>query len=164
MTIKDAGGNDGLDSDGNSDGCTDCFELDCEDRTDKDFGLCEKKGGGSQGCTPGFWRNHLIHWGPTGYTPEMEFNSVFTGCDLVPDGATLGQVIDAPQTYGALAFHAVAALLNSTHPDVDYEWTEAEVKAAACAGDKDALADANDAGCSLSGGNTTGGGGASRGY
>jgi len=162
ITLKDQGANDGLDSDGGANGCTDCFELgECTDRTDKDFGLCEKKGEGGEGCTPGFWRNHLIHWGPTGYTPDMIVNDVF-GCELVPAGVTLGQAIDAPQTYGALVFHAIAALLNEAHPDVDYDWSESEIITKACAGDKDSLADSNEDGCTLSGGNTTGGGGSSK--
>ncbi|HEX5130975.1 MAG TPA: SdrD B-like domain-containing protein [Candidatus Krumholzibacteria bacterium] len=154
---KDQGGNDGLDSDVNADGCTDCFELDCNDDITRDAGLCERKGGGSEGCTPGFWRNHLSHWAATPYSPDMLVNDVF-GCTLVPAGVTLGQAIDAPQTYGVLPFHAIAALLNATHPDVDYAYDVSEIIDAACSGDKDKLADANEAGCTLSGGNTTGGG------
>jgi hypothetical protein len=155
---KDQGGSDGLDSDVNPDGCTDCFTLECDKpNMTKDAGVCERKGDG-EGCTPGFWRNHLSHWGPTGYTPDMLVNDVF-GCALVNGNVTLGQAIDAPQTYGTLVFHAIAALLNASHPDVDYEFTVGEVIAKACAGDKGALADANEAGCPLSGGNTTGGGG-----
>jgi hypothetical protein len=152
------GGSDGLDSDAGIDGCTDCFAVECDKPNDTvDAGICEEKKGGGEGCTPGFWRNHLSHWGPTGYTPDMLVNDVFN-CDLVEGDVTLGEAIDAPQTYGVLVFHAIAALLNATHPDVDYDWTEIEVLTAACAGDKDSLADANEDGCPLSGGNTTGGG------
>ena len=49
----------------------------------------------------------------------------------------------------ALARHAVAGLLNATSPDVAYFWTVDEVFAAFDAGLKDALADANEAGCDL---------------
>lgn len=158
-TLEDVGANDGIDSDGNDEGCTGCREYEC-DKPDlsRDFGLCEKKGEDTEGCTPGFWRNHLTHWDATPYSPDDLVNDTF-GCDLVSDDAlTLGEVIDAPQTYGALAFHAIAALLNSTHPDVDFGLDSDEVIDAACAGDKDALADENEEGCPLSGGNTTGGG------
>ncbi len=159
-TLEDQGTNNGLDSDVGSDGCTGCFTFECDKpNLNMDAGLCEKKGGGGgEGCTPGFWRNHLTHWAATPYNPGQEVNDVF-GCDLVADGVTLGEAIDAPQTYGVLVFHAIAGILNASHPDVDYEWSVGEVISAACTGDKDSIADANEAGCSLSGGNTTGNGG-----
>lgn len=160
-TIEDANNdsNDGIDSDINSEGCTGCRTYEC-DKPDlsRDAGLCEKKGTGGEGCTPGFWRNHLSWWSCTGYSPLDKVNATF-GCDLVgDDNLTLGQVIAAPQTYGALAFHAIAALLNASCSEVDFGLTVDEVKDLACAGDKDSLADENEAGCPLSGGNTTGGG------
>lgn len=158
-TLEDEGANDGIDSDINSEGCTGCrvYECDKPDLT-RDAGLCEKKGEDTEGCTPGFWRNHLGFWDDTPYSTDDLVNDTF-GCDLVSDDAvTLGEVIDAPQTYGTLAFHAVAALLNATHPDVDFGLSADEVKDLACDGDKDALAEENEEGCPLSGGNTTGGG------
>jgi len=160
-TLEDVGSNDGIDSDINAEGCTGCREYEC-DKPDltRDFGLCEKKGEEDfEGCTPGFWRNHLTHWAATPYSPGDLVNDTF-GCDLVSDDSlTLGEVIDAPQTYGALAFHAIAALLNSTHPDVEFGLDEGDVLTAACSGDKSSLSEANEEGCPLSGGNTTGGGG-----
>jgi hypothetical protein len=156
---RDIGGSDALDSDAGADGCTSCFFLECDKpRRTVDAGLCEKKGGGGEGCTPGFWRNHLTHWAATPYNPGMLVNDVF-GCTLAPAGVTLGEAIDAPQTYGVLVFHAIAALLNATHPDVDYAYDVSSILDYACDGDKDALADATEAGCTLSGGNTTGNGG-----
>jgi hypothetical protein len=158
-TLQDQGTNNGLDSDVGADGCTSCFTLECDKPNVKmDAGLCEKKGDGDEGCTPGFWRNHLTHWAATPYSPDMVVNDVFD-CELTPEGVTLGEAIDAPQTYGALVFHAVAALLNASHPDVDYALSVGEVIAAACSGDKNTLADANESLCTLSGGNTTGNGG-----
>jgi len=155
---KGQGDSAGLNSDANPDGCTDCFVLECDKPTaTKDAGLCEKKGEDTEGCTPGFWRNHLSHWDATPYSPDQLVNDVF-GCDLVPAGVTMGEAIDAPQTYGVLAFHAIAALLNASHPDVDFGLDVDEVKELACDGDKDTLADENEEGCPLSGGNTTGGG------
>jgi hypothetical protein len=161
-TIEDANNdsNDGIDSDINSSGCTGCrtYECDKPDLT-RDAGLCEKKGTGGEGCTPGFWRNHLTWWTGTGYSPLDKVNATF-GCKLVgDDNLTLGVVIDKPQTYGALAFHAIAALLNASSPDVDFGLSVDEVKDLACAGDKDTLASENEMGCPLSGGNTTGNGG-----
>lgn len=150
-------GADGYDSDALGDGCTACFAVECDKpNMTKDAGLCEEKGGG-EGCTPGFWRNHLYHWGPTGYSPTMKVNEVFD-CDLVGADVTLGMAIDAPQTYGTLVFHAIAALLNASHPDVDYDYSAAEVFEMACDGNQYDLAMANESGCPLSGGNTTGGG------
>ena len=154
----DMGSADGVDSDALGDGCTACFALECDKpNMTKDAGLCEEKGGG-EGCTPGFWRNHLYHWGPTGYTPDMYVNDVF-GCELVEGDVTLGEAIDAPQTYGVLVFHAIAAILNASHPDVDYAFDVDDVIDYACDGNKDALAWENEMGCPLSNGNTTGGGG-----
>ena len=156
---EDQGANDGIDSDINAEGCTGCrvYECDKPDLT-RDAGLCEKKGEEGEGCTPGFWRNHLTWWACAGISPNDKVNATF-GCDLVgDDNLTLGTVIDAPQTYGVLAFHAIAALLNASCEDVDYGLSVDEVKDMACAGDKDGLATENERGCPLSGGNTTGGG------
>jgi hypothetical protein len=161
-SIEDVNGNsnDELDSDINTEGCTACRTYGCDETNNsRDAGLCEKKGDeGSEGCTPGFWRNHLTWWATTPYSPSDKVNDTF-GCDLVSDdNLTLGTVIDAPQTYGVLAFHAIAALLNSTCPDVDFGLSADEVKDLACAGDKSTLSTENEKGCPLSGGNTTGGG------
>ena len=153
---KDQGGNDGIDSDVNADGCTDCFTLDeCEDDRTRDAGVCREDGG--EGCTPGFWKNHYTHWELTGYSPDDIFDDVF-GCEIFGDDTTLGEAVHVEWTHNVLAFHGVAALLNAAHPDVDFDYSESEVKDLVCDGDKNALADANEEGCPLSGGNTTGGG------
>ena len=161
-TIEDANNDsmDGLDSDINSSGCTGCRTYTCDNDYSRDAGLCEKKStGGTEGCTPGFWRNHLTWWACAGISPNDKVNATF-GCKLVPDdNLTLGVVIDKPQTYGTLPFHAIAALLNASCGQVDFGLSAGEVKDLACAGDKDTLADENEKGCPLSGGNTTGKGG-----
>lgn len=157
-TSADQGASDVLDSDVGANGCTPCFVLECDKPNLRmDAGLCEMKGGG-EGCTPGFWRNHLSHWDATGYSPDMIFDEVF-GCEIFGDDTTLGWAVDNPGTLKNLAFHGVAALLNASHPDVDFDLTVDEVIDAVCGGDKDTLEDANESGCPLSGGNTTGGGG-----
>jgi hypothetical protein len=150
---KDQGANDGIDSDVNADGCTDCFELDeCEvDRT-RDAGVCREEEGES--CSPGFWKNHYTHWVPTGYSPSDIFDDVF-GCEIFGDDTTLGEAIHIEWTHNVLAFHGVAALLNATHPDVDgFAYTEDEVKDLVCDRNKTALSASVTDICPLSGGNT----------
>jgi hypothetical protein len=163
-TLENQGANDGIDSDIDTDGCTGCHHIECgSDDLSRDAGLCEKKtppDEDTQSCSPGFWRNHLTHWAATPYSPDDKVNATF-GCDLVSDdNLTLGAAIDAPQTYGTLVFHAIAALLNASHPDIHFGLSVDEVMDAACAHDKETLANENEVeGCPLSGGNTTGGGG-----
>ena len=73
---------------------------------------------GLDGCTPGFWTNHPDGW-PAPYAPNTALNSVFTAA---PPGVTLMRALE----YGGsdatrkLLRHAVAALLNIAHPDVDW--------------------------------------------
>jgi hypothetical protein len=113
---------------------------------------------GSQGCTPGFWKNHESAWGLTGYSMSDSYNTVFgvswTG------GVTLGDAIGAKGGgFNALARHSVAALLNASHPDIDYPMTStgiiAAVQAAYAGGDPEPLKDQLDAnnnlGCSIDG-------------
>jgi hypothetical protein len=111
---------------------------------------------GGAGCTPGYWRqaHHYDSWDV--YSPGDDYESVF-GVDAVFD-ATLGQAakLGGGGEY-ALARHAVAALLNSTNPDVSFDFTTSEVidlvQAAYASGDfedaKDMLEDANEEGCPL---------------
>lgn len=115
---------------------------------------------GGEGCTPGYWRqpHHYGNW-TAPYTPDTEFHSVFDGAEFGDD--TLGEAI-AYNGGGlnALARHAVAALLNAAHPDIDYGYaTPADVIAAynaARTGDratlnaqKDEFDEFNNAGCEL---------------
>jgi hypothetical protein len=91
---------------------------------------------GSDGCTPGYWkvRPHRDSWIPTGYTTGQSLESVFN----VPDAYGVDSVSllaamsfsGGPTTTDAaklLLHHAVAGLLNSAHPDVDYAFTTAEL-------------------------------------
>jgi len=154
---KDQGGVEGLDSDVNANGCTDCFTIaDCKNNLHVDAGLCRRDGGG-QGCTPGFWKNHLTHWGPTGFSPDDIFDEVF-GCEIFGDDTTLFEAASPEITHNTLAAHGVAALLNASHPGVSYGLSEGDVFDAVCSGDKDTLSDENERGCPLSGGNTKRGG------
>jgi hypothetical protein len=71
------------------------------------------------GCTPGFWRNNLLAWGPTGYAPGDSFPTVFDRPELMLGDPTLHQVLGLPGGgFFALSRHAVAALLNAAHPDI----------------------------------------------
>jgi hypothetical protein len=120
----------------------------------------------NEGCTPGFWKNHPDAWGPTGFTTSMTLEDVFN----VPDSLGLDSVtlLDALSFEGGmgnlgaakiLLRAAVAAILNAAHPDVDYDFTVAEIVAdvnAALAGNRNDMLElaadldaANNAGCPL---------------
>jgi protocatechuate 3,4-dioxygenase beta subunit len=83
---------------------------------------------GGEGLTPGYWKqtHHFPTWGPTGYAPANSFNTVFGVSD--PDNPTLLQALQTGGGgFNALGRHAVAALLNSAHPTVEYKFTTAQV-------------------------------------
>ncbi|MCP4427648.1 MAG: hypothetical protein GY803_24455 [Chloroflexi bacterium] len=73
-----------------------------------------------EGCTPGYWKNHLDSW--QGYAPDDSYADVFG----VPYDKTLLQVL---KTGGggekAMGRHAVAALLNAQQ--LTYRWDIVEV-------------------------------------
>ncbi|MFH0242860.1 hypothetical protein ACGRHY_10545 [Streptomyces sp. HK10] len=88
-------------------------------------------GGAAQWCSPGFWRNNFPEaWGPTGYTGNETYSSVFgappprspQGINQdAPTDPTLFEVVDNPQWYGGGAANNVADLLSDAHPDIDYQ-------------------------------------------
>ena len=95
------------------------------------LGVYATEGGGEpeEGCTPGYWKNHLDAWILTGIEPTEE---VGEDCFIVPypDLASTS-MLDALSfnggsgTEGAariLLRTAVAALLNRAHPDIEYEF------------------------------------------
>jgi hypothetical protein len=91
---------------------------------------------GSQGCTPGFWKQsqHLDSWVPTGYAPSQTLESVFDVPDaLGKDAVTLLAALDGAggtDLIGAaeiLLRAAVAAILNAAHPGIQYARTAASV-------------------------------------
>ncbi len=79
---------------------------------------------GGEGLTPGFWKNHLPEWANTAYSPSDEFNAIF---GVGPDITLLEAVNLGGGDADALGRHAVAALLNASHPDIDYSMTVGEV-------------------------------------
>jgi hypothetical protein len=103
--------------------------------TDTDPSHYKGKPVGDQGCTPGYWKNHTDSWPPTGYSTTQTVVSVFPESYRYPDQAfsTLLQALGfagGPGNDGAaeiLLRAGVAALLNASHPDVDYPRTAADV-------------------------------------
>lgn len=113
----------------------------------EDFLECAPPGG--EGCTPGYWKNHLEDWPPTGYSPNDDFDTTF-GVDLFSRDITLDVAVNAKGGgVKKLARHGTAALLSAAHPDVAYPFTEAEVIALVQAGDVDPLVAGNELGCEI---------------
>ena len=93
-------------------------------------GTTETQPPGGGGCTPGYWKNHTEDW--VGYTPGQTVGSVFSNAGSLGSGTLLAALKDGggsslTAAKALLIHHAVAALLNSTHPDVDYAFTTAQV-------------------------------------
>jgi hypothetical protein len=75
-----------------------------------------------EGLTPGYWKNHLDDW--VGYDPAQYFDDVFG----VGPHVTLLQALETGGGgAAALGRHATAALLNAAHPNINYEFSEAEI-------------------------------------
>ena len=85
--------------------------------------------GDGEGFTPGFWKNHLDAWEATDYSPGDSFEGTF-GVDIQGFGVEW-TLLDALNKGGggqyALARHATAAILNASHPGVDYAMTAQDV-------------------------------------
>jgi hypothetical protein len=83
--------------------------------------------GGTQGCTPGYWKqsHHFDSW--QGYSPGDSFETVF-GVNAFAGDPTLVQVLGTGGGgVSALGRHAVAALLNARHGGVDSAFTPQQV-------------------------------------
>ena len=88
-----------------------------------------------EGCTPGFWKNHPDAWGATAFTPTTTLGSVFTGLPAAYTNTTFLQALSlGGGGLNALLRHAVAALLNSTHPEGAYPLTADQIIALVNAG------------------------------
>lgn len=114
----------------------------------------------AEGCTPGFWKQeqHFNSW-TAPYSPSSSFEDVF-GRD-VPDDPNLLEALELKGGgLNALMRHAVAALLNAAHPDIDYAFSVEEViskfQAAFDSGEFEATKDefeaASEAFCPIDGG------------
>jgi hypothetical protein len=120
-----------------------------------------------QGCTPGYWKNHLDSWTATGFGPNQTLESVFDVPDsLGMDNVTLSTALGGgggPGLTGAakILFRAgVASLLNTAHPGVAFAGSPAsivaDVNAALASGSRSTMLDlatdldnANNSGCPL---------------
>lgn len=121
-----------------------------------------------EGCTPGFWKNHTSAW--VGYTTGQELDTVFNlgvfdaalGDDSLLEALSYGGGSTNQAAAQLLLHHAVAALLNASHPDVDYPQSTASiiaaVNAALASNDratilaaKNVLSSQNEAGCPING-------------
>ena len=81
-----------------------------------------------EGCTPGYWKNHLDSWVGLDYQPGDDFDTTF-GVDLFDTDQTLLEALepdDNPQAIQTFPSHAVAALLNA-NSSVEFGLTEAEI-------------------------------------
>lgn len=128
--------------------------------------LSAPKGPSCAGCTPGYWKVdvHLNSWVATGFKTTDKFNTVFGVTPYVKSNGTPYTLLEVMRDLNGsgdpistnLGFHAVAALLNAAHPNVNYGYTAGEIialfintptsKAAAL---KDSLAMLNERGCPL---------------
>ena len=116
--------------------------------------------GGGEGCTPGYWKqeHHFDSWEARGYATSDDFDTVF---GLAPGTTGDWTLLDGVSAKGgkqnAWARHGVAALLNSSNPDVSYEFSSLDVidkvQAAFDSGNwnfyKDQLEYENEMGCPL---------------
>lgn len=144
-------------------------------------------GGTSEGCTPGFWKNHTSHWLETpteAIDPSTTLKDVFYSVPHPLRDATMLEALSfkgGNDLEGALSIlyrHATAAYLNAANEGLEYpirRWSEGEngedpllrsVRVATESGDRDAilalaesLDAANNLGCPLGGQNTNSGGG-----
>ncbi len=99
---------------------------------------------GTQGCTPGYWKNHL-----TGTLANTAVGTLFSGLPASFANETLIQALQGgggSGISGALTIllrAAVAGLLNATNPNVQYSLTAAQVvsmvNAAIASGDRDTI-------------------------
>ena len=83
---------------------------------------------GYQGCTPGYWKNHPDSW--VGYSPDDLFSEVFgrvitIGSDkkAITDPTLMEALNGNGGGVTALARHAVAGILNASHPNINYPRT-----------------------------------------
>ena len=81
---------------------------------------------GGEGLTPGFWKQcqHFCAW--NGYSPSQNYNAVF-GVQDDPRLTLLGALSRGGGGVNALGRHAVAALLNSSHSNISYAYTAAQI-------------------------------------
>ncbi len=85
--------------------------------------------GGGEGLTPGYWKqsHHFDDW--VNFSPTDKYNTVF-GVNDHPSLTLLGALKRGGGGNQALGRHAVAAILNASHPNIDYDMTVPQIIAA----------------------------------
>ena len=80
-----------------------------------------------QACSPGFFKNTLAEWPPTGLSPTDDFDTIF-GTDAFDPDITL---LDAANLGGGnanlLARRGVSGLLSALHPGIRYALSPTQV-------------------------------------
>ncbi len=88
-----------------------------------------------QGCSQGYWKKHTDSWSPAGFNPAQQVLSVFAeasgypalGSEALLQALKLGGGRDLEGAVRNLLRQAVAAVLNASHPGVDYPRPLAQV-------------------------------------
>jgi hypothetical protein len=81
---------------------------------------------GTQGCTPGYWKNHTDNWEE--YAPSTKVSAVFAGAPAPYANLTLEQALALKGGSGLdgsteiLLRAAVAAVLNAAHEGLGYPY------------------------------------------
>lgn len=123
---------------------------------------------GDEGCSPGFWKNHMDMWAPAGASGAMGLASVFSSAAAFTalQNSTLMDALNFKGGKGVdgaariLLRQAVAAWLNAKHPDIAYPRLSSEivvdVNSALAGGDRNEMLEMaeeldhdNNMGCSL---------------
>jgi hypothetical protein len=82
---------------------------------------------GTEGCTPGYWKNHAEAWHNSGFTPTDDFDTVF-GVNAFDPNRNLMQALNSGGGgLNKLARHGTAALLNAGDVDVAFALALGEV-------------------------------------
>ena len=103
--------------------------------------LSAPKGPACAGCTPGYWKQsqHFDSWVATGFKTTDKFNTVFGVTQYNKANGTPYTLLEVMKVLNGngggtpdpistnLGFHAVAALLNAAHPNVNYGYTAGEL-------------------------------------
>lgn len=110
--------------------CGDGFlepEEQCDDGNNLNGDGCSSLCVIEEGCTPGYWKNHLDKW--SGYNPESDFEGQLSLPDNTFDpNITLEEALNM-KGGGAnrLARHGMAAFLNASHPYIAFPLTVGQV-------------------------------------
>jgi hypothetical protein len=89
---------------------------------------------GKEGCGQGYWKNNLLAWTTTNFSPDQTVESVFNVPDVFGlDDTTLIEILQSggstTPTGSAIVLlrSATTAILNAYHPEVDYPLTVAQI-------------------------------------